>query len=99
MKSKPIKRPEKELETIPKLKKEITTLKNEIDKLKVKIIKQDTTILTIKNQKAKAEYRFTVLQSQYNKLKETKGPVHITIKGLDDPVLKANAEEINKKNR
>lgn len=76
MKSKPVKRPQEKLESIPVLKKENVKLKKEISRLKKekakaerKIHSQETTILTINNQKVKAVKRFFILQVKYNKLK------------------------------
>ncbi len=61
MESKIVKRPRKESESIPSLKKIITDINAQISKAKNKILEQATTILTLKNQKAKCEYRFTIL--------------------------------------
>ena len=79
MKSKPVKSANLESESIPSLKKEIARLTEDNDKLKAKIKKQDTTILTVKDRAAQAVHRFVVLQGKYDKLKEEKYKPMVTI--------------------
>jgi len=71
-------------ETIPSLQKEIANLRKEnaklqkeksnhsaqIKKAENKIFARDTTILTLRNQKAKSEERFTKVQIEYKKMKK-----------------------------
>lgn len=68
MKGKPINRPQKELEIVPTLKKEISDLKVAIEKKEKIILKYDTSVLTLKNQKVKAEHRFVILQAKHDVL-------------------------------
>jgi TolA-binding protein len=57
-------------DTIISLKKEISRLQKEIDKMQIKIKTQAMTILTVRNQKAKTQHRFLVLQEKYDKIKK-----------------------------
>src|SRR3989304_3520178 len=50
------------------LKKEIASLQKEKIKAEKKIQAQETTILTVKNQKAQAVHRFVILQAKYDEL-------------------------------
>ena len=81
MKSKIIKRPQEESgltsESIPSLKKEIAGLEKEIINLKTKIQKannkiltHETTIIMLRNKKAKSDERFLKLQAENEKLKK-----------------------------
>ena len=70
--------------TIPSLQKEIANLRKEnaklqkeksnhsaqIKKAENKIFARDTTILTLRNQKAKSEERFTKVQIEYKKMEK-----------------------------
>lgn len=92
MKCKPIKRPQKELEAIPKFEQQNRKLQIQIDGLKNKILK-------LENKTLKQEQQIIKLKSENAILKESRRPLSINISGLNDPDLKKAAEEINKKNR
>ena len=57
-------------ESVPVLKEEIVRLKDEIRKLNNKILAQETTIITVKNKKAKTDERLIKLQAENERLKK-----------------------------
>lgn len=60
----------KQTKSIPSPHEKIAQLEDEIARLKKKILAQETATLTVKNQKAKADHKTTVLQAKYDKLKK-----------------------------